>query len=117
MDKIVGSAQRRTPNAVLQHGSIVLGNRFEQQLTAQVDRPFDQTAEELRRLLMDEFQSVMNHQLEPGEWSNDEQVAAHELHDKYSGPTWTRRPCHSQRTTVLKNAWHRLPAVAPSAIP
>ncbi len=91
MDKIVGSAQRRTTKAVLQHGSIVLGNRFEQQLTAQVDRPFDQTAEEMRRLLMDQFQSVMDYQLTPGVWSDDEQHAADNLKEKYSGPDWTRR--------------------------
>ncbi len=35
-DKIAGSAQRRTRNAVLQHGSIILGNRYAQQATATV---------------------------------------------------------------------------------
>lgn len=35
-DKLAGSAQRRTRQAVLQHGSIVIGNRFSQQPTASV---------------------------------------------------------------------------------
>ena len=50
-DKIAGSAQRRTRSAVLQHGSIVVGNRFAQQPTATVPGATATTIQHLNKSL------------------------------------------------------------------
>jgi len=90
-DKITGSAQRRTRTAVLQHGSIVLGNRYAQQPTAVVPLPFDDCVMRARSLVVEAFARLTGVPCEPGQWSNDELAAADALQDKYTSPAWTQR--------------------------
>ncbi len=90
-DKLAGSAQRRTRHAVLQHGSIVLGSRFEQQPTAQVPVTFETAVAALSAALVACLGSVTGEVFEPGEWSDDELAEAATLLGKYAGDAWTRR--------------------------
>ena len=90
-DKIAGSAQRRTRTAVLQHGSIVLSNRFAQQPTAIVERPFEESIRSVSSAMVDAFARIAGVSCISGEWSNEEITAAAALHDKYVGAEWTRR--------------------------
>lgn len=90
-DKIAGSAQRRTRRAVLQHGSIVLANRFDQQPTARVPGIFEQTVAHLRARLPAALAEVIEVTVEPGEWSADELTLTESLIGKYAGDEWTRR--------------------------
>lgn len=90
-DKLAGSAQRRTKDAVLQHGSIVLANRFNQQLTATVDVPFDEALAHIIECFPKEFEHVCGIRLEPGEWTAAELGLAAEVESKYAGAEWTRR--------------------------
>lgn len=89
--KLAGSAQRRTRSAVLQHGSIVLGNRFSQQPTAVVAFGFEPAAQRLReafpRLLAEQTQVAITR----GDWSAEELALAETLTPKYAGDEWTRR--------------------------
>ncbi len=90
-DKIVGSAQRRTREAILQHGSIVVANRFAEQPTASLSLPPDQAMRALRSSLAGQFGGVTNETLEPGKWTDAELASAQSLHAKYAGSAWTRR--------------------------
>jgi len=90
-DKIAGSAQRRTRNAVLQHGSIVLANRFAQQPTAVVERPFDKSIRGGRFAMVEAFARISGVPCMPGGWSDEEFTAAAALRDKYAGEPWTQR--------------------------
>lgn len=90
-DKIAGSAQRRTRDSVLQHGSIVLANRYAQQPTAVVPLPFDDCVLRARSHVVEAFARLTGVACELGPWSNDELAAADALQDKYAGLGWTRR--------------------------
>ena len=90
-EKIAGSAQRRTRTAVLQHGSIVLGNRFGQQPTAPVTAPFEEATEHVRTELVAQFATLTGHAFEKGELTSAERAAEQQLIPKYAGPEWTRR--------------------------
>ena len=90
-DKLAGSAQRRTKDAVLQHGSIILGNRFLQQPTARVAAPTDQTIEAVRDGFPFRLAEQTGATFTPGEWTPDERAAAAALIDKYAGDAWNKR--------------------------
>lgn len=90
-DKVAGSAQRRTRTAVLQHGSIILGNRYAQQPTAEADVDYEKTVEKLRQALPLELAERTGLALEPGDWRAVELAAAEAFVAKYAGEEWTRR--------------------------
>jgi lipoate-protein ligase A len=90
-DKIAGSAQRRRRDAVLQHGSIILANRYPQQRTASVARPFEETIRHLRATLPEHLANMTCGPFETGGWSAVELIAAGELEAKYTDRTWVRR--------------------------
>lgn len=89
--KLAGSAQRRTQAAVLQHGSIILGNRFSQQPTAIVDIPAADGISFLRDDLPAEFARTAGLAVSPGDWLPAEPADAEVLVAKYAGDVWTRR--------------------------
>ncbi len=87
--KIMGSAQRRTAHAILQHGSLILARRFDQQVCAAVGDlgPLD-VNDHLRELA----EAIAGEALgEPGRYTSEELVAIGELRGKYADPLWTRR--------------------------
>ncbi len=90
-DKIAGSAQRRTRTAVLQHGSIVLANRFTQQPTAVIESPFEESIRDVRSAMVEAFASISGVSCMPGGWSDEELTSAAALRDKYAGDPWTQR--------------------------
>jgi lipoate-protein ligase A len=90
-DKIAGSAQRRTRAAVLQHGSIVLANRFTDQPTATVPMPFEEAIARMRAAFPDQFARVCGLGFEPGEMTDEELETEREFMEKYAGIEWTRR--------------------------
>jgi lipoate-protein ligase A len=90
-DKLAGSAQRRTRSAVLQHGSIVLANRYAQQPTAIVARDCDATLAHLRTEFVRRFAERAGLPCETGEWTPEELAAATELVPKHGGDAWVKR--------------------------
>lgn len=94
-DKIAGSAQRRTRLAILQHGSIVIGNRFAQHPVARfgdqsADRS-EQVIQRLRRMIVESFAARAKMQSENGGWSADELAVAETTRAKYCSSEWTQR--------------------------
>lgn len=90
ISKLAGSAQRRTQTAILQHGSIMLANRFPQQpiatwtgLAPQLD-----LAHATKRLLP-AFEQSLGVSFELSEWREDELKAADSFETQYTGQAWT----------------------------
>lgn len=90
-DKIAGSAQRRRREAILQHGSIILGRRYNQQATADVPLSYDESIRHVRSGFAEHLAAVTAETLQPGDWSTIELAAADELVPKYAGDAWTKR--------------------------
>lgn len=87
--KLMGSAQRRTRQAVLQHGSLMLDSRHPQQQCATLAGFTDMDVLDQ----LDRFASAIagNMTLEPGAYTEAEHDLVVELHAKYAGPAWTRK--------------------------
>lgn len=87
--KILGSAQRRTNQAVLQHGSLILARRYEQQVCATVadycSVAIDCYLPQLATAILQE------HTGQQESFTSQELVLADQLRAKYEDPAWTRK--------------------------
>lgn len=101
-EKITGSAQRRTRHAVLQHGSIILADRFGQPMRHGIDPPITHSTQSapadymdrvnrLRQTLPIAFAQMINMPCHNGVWSADELALTPEIQSKYAGDEWMRR--------------------------
>jgi lipoate-protein ligase A len=85
----MGSAQRRTRNAVLQHGSLVLERTYLQQISAGVADVVSLESEDtLAEIAAAIFQTAPS---EPIPLNKRELTLAEELRVKYASRAWTRR--------------------------
>lgn len=89
--KLVGSAQRRLPTAFLQHGSIILENRFPEQPTTTLSGllPAARSAAELERLFAAELARKMEMTFVPRDLTAAECASTDKLISKYAGAAWT----------------------------
>lgn len=90
-EKLAGSAQRRTRDAVLQHGSIVLERRYEQQRAAELNAVAVVDRDELARRMVDALASSTGIAFELGVWSEAELADARALESKHRSDEWLRR--------------------------
>jgi lipoate-protein ligase A len=86
--KIMGSAQRRTASAVLQHGSLILDSRYSQQQCAIIAEFARVEPSELASALA---RCIIGSPVDPGGFTRCELERATQLRDKYGGMEWTRR--------------------------
>jgi len=88
--KVAGSAQRRTTNAILQHGSIILDSRFPQHPAA-TWKNLGGPAEFQKAvvLLTSAFEDVLQMPLGHDCWCQDELNAATRYESRYAGAPWT----------------------------
>lgn len=90
--KLAGSAQRRTRQAVLQHGSIVLERRYDQQPAADlVAAPPQLDQNELASNIAARFSAANLIDIDKETWTGDELAIANEFIRKYQGNDWTKR--------------------------
>lgn len=92
--KIAGSAQRRTLNALLQHGSLMLDNTLTQPgLTTLAEHPLSQPAQpgKIARAWSDELARTLDLSFAEGELTEQEEALAQQLRTKYVSDEWTRR--------------------------
>lgn len=89
--KIAGSAQRRTRTGVLQHGSIILANRFDQQTSARPELAFADGIHHLRTVLVGHLAQFTGETFAADGWSPAELHAVEPLIEKYAGDEWTKR--------------------------
>jgi len=90
-EKLAGSAQRRTRQAVLQHGSIILANRFEQQPVAEMNSIVRLSSRELADRIGDQLANEHKLTMQQGEWSQDELMQAEQFQDKHASKEWIER--------------------------
>lgn len=92
-DKLLGSAQRRVKNAVLQHGSLILGRRFQQQPSAAVAEAAQREVD--MELFIRGVIEVISEHLElkvvEGAMSEDEMSRLGRLRAKYEGAEWNQQ--------------------------
>ncbi len=89
-DKIAGSAQRRTQNGILQHGSIMIDRRFDQQPSASL-RSFGVDLNDLRTMFASAVASALDMPPRRDDWTAEELTVSTELECKYRSDGWTRR--------------------------
>ncbi|HPD30097.1 MAG TPA: lipoate--protein ligase family protein [Phycisphaerae bacterium] len=87
--KIMGSAQRRLRTAILQHGSLILDNRFQQQCCASVAEYAPVVINTWLPRLVEEITRAPAGK--PAKLSNGELETAERLVFKYRDEQWTRR--------------------------
>lgn len=88
-EKILGSAQRRTQTAVLQHGSLILDSRYPQQRCATV-RAF--STADFEPLLPELAAAIAAAPVgSPGRFTTSELERAATLFPKYAGPEWLHK--------------------------
>ena len=90
-EKLAGSAQRRTRNALLQHGSIVLGRRFDQHKSAAVSTDAKEAVKHLSIAIPEALSRRCGLDFVTGIWSRWELLSAEALRSKYASVEWTRR--------------------------
>jgi len=92
-EKLLGSAQRRMKNAVLQHGSLILDRHFEQQKSAALNEVVQIPAEveKMANSLAVRIAGGMNLQPQFLPLSDAEQAAATKLQEKYGGQPWNEQ--------------------------
>lgn len=88
--KLAGSAQRRTPTAILQHGSLMLENRYPQHPTATWASLAGRTicfSEAAERLAV-AFERVLGTTFEPMGWPQAVLATAAEIQRRYESEAW-----------------------------
>ena len=92
-DKLLGSAQRRIKNAVLQHGSLILDRHFTQQPSAAAC-PASKPPLDVQSLIATVAAAVskgLGLRVVEGVLTGTEQQRQKELHRKYAGDEWNRQ--------------------------
>jgi len=89
--KVAGSAQRRTREAVLQHGSIIVANRFPQQPTGAINGKVDEVLCRLPTAFSAAFERATKLSLMPSVWTDEERAKAEGACRKHASPEWIGR--------------------------
>ncbi|MBN2377258.1 MAG: lipoate--protein ligase family protein [Sedimentisphaerales bacterium] len=92
-EKLLGSAQRRMKNAVLQHGSLILARHFKQQKSASLNGLVQIPAEveKLTNSMADRIALGMDLLPQILSLSDAEQAGAAKLQEKYGGQAWNQQ--------------------------
>ncbi len=89
--KLLGSAQRRIPGRVLQHGSLLLGQRFAAHPGADLGQPSGQEVEHWIEAFLTRLAAALSLELRPTTWSAAELADLEQRRARYSSAAWTRR--------------------------
>lgn len=90
-DKLLGSAQRRIPGRVLQHGSLLLGRRFAAHPGADLGEPPGETVETWIARFIQNLGRTLELECRPATWSAEQLADVQARRTRYADPTWTRR--------------------------
>lgn len=92
-EKLLGSAQRRMKQAVLQHGSLILGRHFEQQPSAQLRSAIGSSValDEIQTGVAEKIGTQLGLEIQSGELSGLELERVTDLEAKYAGAEWNRQ--------------------------
>jgi lipoate-protein ligase A len=90
-DKLLGSAQRRIPGRVLQHGSLLLGRRFAAHPGADLGNPDPKLVEGWIEGFIAPVASALALGRRPGEWKPAHAADIDRRRQHFASETWTRR--------------------------
>ncbi len=89
--KLLGSAQRRIPGRVLQHGSLLLGQRFAAHPGADLGEPPAETVQHWTDLFLQRLATALELTLRPAEWTAERFADVSRLRMQYAADAWTQR--------------------------
>lgn len=89
--KLLGSAQRRIPGRVLQHGSLLLGNRVRAHPGADLGEPREEVVEGIIGGFIQRLSESLGCTAMPREWTADLLADAEVRAARFAGDEWTRR--------------------------
>jgi lipoate-protein ligase A len=89
--KLLGSAQRRIPGRVLQHGSLLLGRRFAAHPGADLGEPDPQEVEAWIDGFLERLARALTLERRDAEWTSDQAADIERRRRHYADDTWTRR--------------------------
>lgn len=89
--KVLGSAQRRIPGRVLQHGSLILGRRFAPHPGGHLDEPPPALLADWIAAFIGRLAEGLDLRPEPATWTPDQLAAVADRRRRYESDEWTRR--------------------------
>lgn len=89
--KLLGSAQRRIPGAVLQHGSLLLGRRFAAHPGADLGEPAAAAVAGWTEVFIQRLAEALELVACPAAWTPEQLADAARRRAVYAGDAWTRR--------------------------
>jgi len=92
-DKLLGSAQRRVKNAVLQHGSLILQRHFQQQPSAELINSAQKCVDlkELIDQLITQISKSLGMTTTKAQLTDSERARLPELENKYTSTAWNHQ--------------------------
>jgi lipoate-protein ligase A len=90
-DKLLGSAQRRIPGRVLQHGSLLLGRRFAAHPGADLGEPGPERVARWIEGFLDRLARGLLLEPRPGAWKRAQSADIKKRRQHYASDAWTRR--------------------------
>jgi hypothetical protein len=88
-EKLVGSAQRRIPGRVLQHGSLLLAQRFATHPGASLGQPSAEAVARWTAAFVAGLATALELLPQPAQWSAAGLADVAGRRHKYAGPAWT----------------------------
>jgi lipoate-protein ligase A len=88
--KVLGSAQRRIPGRILQHGSLLLGRRFEAHPGAHLGDPRAEWLEHCIQEFLSGLAAALRLRLRPVNWSPEQLADIEQRRKRYASAAWTR---------------------------
>lgn len=88
--KAMGSAQRRIPGRVMQHGSLLLGQRFEAHPGGHLNEPNAADMERWTVGFIERLSAKLELTAQPAEWDKSTLIDVCVRREKYAGAEWTR---------------------------
>jgi lipoate-protein ligase A len=90
-EKLLGSAQRRIPGRVLQHGSLLLGRRFAAHPGAHLDDPPAEVVDRWTAAFVAALATALELEPRPATWTGEQLADVERRRQRYAGDDWTRR--------------------------
>ena len=89
--KLLGSAQRRIPGRILQHGSLLLGRRFAAHPGADLGVPAPDVVQGWVEAFVGHLAAALALQRRPAAWTAEQLADTQRRRERYAGDEWTRR--------------------------
>lgn len=90
-DKLLGSAQRRIPGRVMQHGSLLLGKRFAAHPGADIGCPSSDQVETWIGAFLERLADELSLSRRAARWGNEQAEDIERRRTRYASDDWTHR--------------------------